>query len=63
MLPRDDNYIGVMELLAPILAMGMWGDAVRHCLWTAWVYNQGVLHSLVRGSFLADDMDVLHEPA
>ena len=50
LLARRDNYIGMQELLAPILALGTWPDTFKAVLWTAWLDNQGVLHSLLKGS-------------
>ena len=58
-LQRNDNFIGVLELLAPVLALGTWGDKMADTLWTAWIDNQGVLHSLLRGSSVADDLNTL----
>ena len=58
-LPRGDNQIGMLELLAPILAVGTWPQTFCNVLWTAWIDNQGVLHDLLKGGSLAEDANVL----
>ena len=58
-LPRGDNQIGMLELLAPILALGTWPETFCNVLWTAWIDNQGVLHNLLKGGSLAEDANVL----
>ena len=56
-LPRRDNQIEMMEMLAPLLALGTWPDAFVQVAWTAYVDNQGVLHSMLKGSSLTDDLN------
>ena len=58
-LPRGDNQIGMLELLAPILAVGTWPETFCNVLWTAWIDNQGVLHNLLKGCSLPEDANVL----
>ena len=59
LLPRGDKYIGLLELLAPVLAIGTWPEEFVDRIWSAWIDNQGVLHSLVKGSSLSVEMNAI----
>ena len=59
LLPRGDNYIGILELMAPILALGTWPGEFVNKLWTAWIDNQGALHALLKGSCGSPEMNIL----
>ena len=59
LLPRGDWQIGRQELREPILAKGTWPHVFRTVLWSAWIDNQGVLHSLLKGSGLGQEANNL----
>ena len=58
-LPRGDHYIGLLELLAPLLALGTWPHVFQDVLWTAFVDNSGALHALKNGSSVSPEANVL----
>ena len=55
LLHRADNYIGILELLAVVMALSTFEDMLRGNLWSAYVDNDGVMHSLLRGRGLGSD--------
>ena len=59
LLDRQDSQIGFQELLAVILAWGIWADILEGTLWTAWVDNQGVLGSMLTGPCKAPEAALL----
>ena len=58
-LPREDSYIGLLELLAPLLAWATFGAELRNKLWTAYIDNQGVLHNLLKGTAASEEANYL----
>ena len=58
-LPRQDNYIGLLELIAPLLALGTWPELFRNVLWTAFIDNSGALHALVKGTSMSPEANEL----
>ena len=57
LLPRGDNQIGMQELLAVPLAYTTFADEMQGALWTLSVDNQGVLHAILKGCAVAEDMN------
>ena len=58
-LPRDDHYIGLLELVAPLLALGTWREIFCNVLWTAFIDNSGALHALLKGSSKSPEANVM----
>ena len=57
LLPRNDDQIGMQELLAIPLAFESFRDLMDDALWLLAVDNQGVLHALVSGRSAAADVN------
>jgi len=58
-IPREDNYIGLLELLAPILAWATFRAELQGRLWSAFIDNQGVVHNLFKGTAASEEADFL----
>ena len=50
LIPRNDEQINFLELAAVALALSTFQQFLRGQAWTAWIDNQGVVGSLIRGS-------------
>ena len=57
LIPRGDNHIGALELIAPVLALGTWPQLFVDSLWSAFIDNEGALGALLKGTCLAADMN------
>ena len=58
-IPREDNHIGILELLAPILAWATFRVELQGRLWTAFIDNQGVVHNLLRSTAASENASYL----
>ena len=57
LVQRNDGMIGVLELLAVLLVLETWKEALRYARWQAYIDNDGVLHSIINASIRAIDVN------
>ena len=48
--PREDNYIGLLELVGVVLTWSTFKTAIAGSFWTAYCDNSGVVHGCANGS-------------
>ena len=48
--PREDNYIGLLELVGVVLTWSTFKTAIAGSYWTAYCDNSGVVHGCANGS-------------
>ena len=51
--------IGVLELLAVLLVVETWREALRYARWQAYIDNDGVLYSIINASSKASDVNLI----
>ena len=57
LLSRSDDQIGYLELAAVVVALSTFEDDIKGQAWTAWIDNQGVVGSLIKGGSRALDLN------
>ena len=51
--------IGVLELLAVLLVLETWREALRYARWQAYIDNDGVLYSIINPWSRAPDVNLI----
>ena len=59
LIPREDNQIGLQELMAVLLGTSTFKEEVQGAKLSSWIDNDGVLLSLLKGGNRACDANVL----
>ena len=59
LVQRNDGMIGVLELLAVLLVLETWREALRYARWQAYIDNDGVLYSIINASSKASDVNLI----
>ena len=59
LVQRNDGMIGVLELLAVLLVLETWKEALQHARWQAYIDNDGVLYSIINASSRASDVNLI----
>ena len=59
LVQRNDGMIGVLELLAVLLVLETWKEALQYARWQAYIDNDGVLYSIINASSRASDVNLL----
>ena len=59
LVQRNDGMIGVLELLAVLLVLETWKDALQYARWQAYIDNDGVLYSIINASSRASDVNLI----
>ena len=58
LLDREDQQIGVQEMLAVLLTWGTFQCHLSESLWTCFVDNDGVLGAILKGSSRAPEVNI-----
>ena len=56
---REDNMIGVLELMAVLLVAETWKADISSARWQAYIDNKGVLFSIINASCKAPDLNLI----